>query len=258
MANGAQPVWRWRWVELFTGLLFLSSTLACNSLGVFSPTPTAQNQVDLAGTVAALNATFEAIQNRQTQLASPTPVVIIVTATATNTPVPSPTPIETPTPFPTATSIPPTPVPIPTHTPAAPGRTIVIMVTPTSPPTPTPYPEAPIIVSPPQGAIVAKGEDIILHWGWNGLLLHPDEYYEIKIRPDGQSRSAYIAQERGLAHNFRVNLGAGRYVWTVQIVQGYWKNNSGHPDDWVFVRIRSAESQSRLLLVDGRHDDDDD
>ena len=240
------------------GGLLLIASVACNSIGLFNPTPPPQDD-GLASTVAAMNATIEALEIEQQ--AQPTidltPNIIIVTATTTNTPLPSPTPISTPTALPTST---PVPLPTATHTNVPQGRTVVIIVTPTSSPSPTPYNDKPIIISPREGVVVAKGEETSLHWSWNGLLANPDEFFEIKLVPDGLSRSAYIAHERGLGHDFRVNLGEGRYWWTVQIVQGYYKNHSGHPDDWVFERFRSPESEPRLIIIDdnNRHDDDDD
>lgn len=240
------------------GGVLLIAILACNSIGFFDPSPSTEDG-SLEGTVGAMNATIEALDLRQQAqpTTEPTPNIIIVTATATNTPLPSPTPIASATPLPTSAPI---SLPTATSTPVPQNRTIVIIVTPTSSPSPTPYADAPIIISPREEAIIAKGEETTLHWSWNGLMARPDEFFEIKLVPDGLSRSAYIARERGLGHDFRVNLGGGRYRWTVQIVQGYYKNNSGHPDDWVFERFRSPESESRLIIIDdnNRNDDDDD
>lgn len=254
-----KQVWRNRLFFWVAGGLLPATLLACSSIGLVDP---AAENAAIQSTVAAMNATLEALKIQQTQPPPPSPQIIVVTATPTDTPPASPTPISTPTPLPTATPVPATSTPAPVAAQAgAPGRTIVIIVTPTSPPTPTPYPEAPIIISPREGAIVAKNQETLLHWSWNGVLLQPDEYYEVKLRPDGQSRSVYIAQERGLSHELKPNLAGGRYYWTVQIAQGYWLNNSGHPDDWRFIRFRSPESEPRLIIIDDsrhRNDDNDD
>lgn len=135
---------------------------------------------------------------------------------------------------------------------------IVIVVTPTETPLPASYPEAPIITGPREGTVVGQGQDVLLNWSWNGLL-GPNEYFEVKLRPDAQSRSVYIAQELGEAHDLsNANLGPGRYQWTVQVVQGYFINNSGHPDDWVFEAFRSPESEPRLIIIDSHDNNDDD
>lgn len=237
----------------FIGILLIITILACNTFNIADPLT-----LNTSGTITAMQGTIDALQTQQAQ-PTPSPIVEIIYFTPTPLPA-TPTPVP---PFPTPTPIPPTPIPpSPTPTPvpptpqqdaAAQNRTIIIVVTPTSPPTPTPYPETPIIISPHEGAVVAKDREILLHWGWNGLLLEPDEYYEVKVRPDGNPRSAYIAQERGLSHNFVARLGGGRYYWTVQIVKGHWLNTSGHPDDWVFEGFRSPESEPRLIIVNDSH-----
>jgi hypothetical protein len=242
---------RRKYLVLITGGLLLFSTLACGSFNLLdSITTTTENSTD--GTVIAMQATIAALQTQQAQ---PTAQIVYITPTPLP-PTPTPlAPTASPTPVPPSpTPIPPsaTPTPVPQNANTQ-QRTIVIIVTPTSPPTPTPYPEAPIIISPREGEVVAKDRETLLHWGWNGILLQPDEYYEVKIRPDGSSRSAYIAQERGLSHNFITRLGGGRYYWTVQIVKGYWINNSGHPDDWTFEGFRSPESEPRLIIVADDH-----
>jgi hypothetical protein len=239
---------RSRILWLTVGALLLT-TIACNTIGFLeSATPIANT---FEGTVTAMKATLEALEGAQTQpTPQPSPQIIVVTATPTDTPPPSPTPLPTITPTPT-----PIP-PLPTATLAPQGRTIVIVVTPTSPPTATPYPDAPVNTAPREGYVVAQRRNILLQWSWNGLL-GPNEYFEVKLRPDGLTRSAYIAQERGEVHDFEARLGGGRYLWTVQVVQGYFINNSGHPDDWVFEAFRSPESEPRMLIIDEVDDDDD-
>lgn len=224
----------------FVGLLFLP-ILACNSIVPLNNVPPTENRLE--GTIVAMQATLQTIEEQQiSPTASPTARLIVVTATSTPTPIASATPLPTSTPMPTPTST-------ASHTPVPQSRTIVIVVTPTSPPTATSYPEAPITIAPHEQAVVAKGREILLHWSWNGLLVEPNQYFEVKLRPDGQSRSVYIAQERGQAHNLKANLGDGRYLWTVQIVQGHFINNSGHADDWVFEGFRSPESAPRMIIV---------
>lgn len=243
-------------LALISSLLALS--LGCTTIGLVEPTPAttsvappiATNTPATAATLAAMNATVAAINTLQAIPTStpPPPQMVVVTAT------PSPTPVASPSPLPTATAV-------PVGQPAAQSRTIVIIVTPTLPPTATPYPEAPIIIAPREGEIIGENQVALLQWSWNGLLA-AGEYFEVKVRPDGLSRSAYIAQERGTGHEFDPNLGNGRYRWTVQVVKGYFINNSGHPDDWVFEAYRSPESEPRLIIIDKqrrhRHRDDDD
>lgn len=242
----------YRLLGLIFGGLLLLSMLACSSFGLVDSD---SSNLELASTVAAMRATLEALNTQPTQPAvPPAPQIVVITATPTNTPIPTLTP--------EATS---TPVPIPTATateapPAAPqGRTIVIVVTPTSPATATPYPYAPINTGPRNDTVVGQGQEILLYWSWNGLL-GPGEFYEVKLRPEAQPRSAYIAQELGLAHDFKATVGPGRYEWTVQIVKGYFINNSGQPNDWVFEGFRSPESAPRIIIVvdDGHRNNDDD
>jgi len=265
MSHEVKPT---RLIILITAAILMVLLVACGGLGLLTANLSSVDTPILArletSTLtpiprqsAQTTATPQPVQPIATQ---PTPQILVITATSTNTPLASPTPIPTFTPTPT-------PPPSPTNTPASAGRTIVIIVTPTSPATATPYPEAPINIQPWDGAIVAQRHETLLHWSWNGLL-KDGEYFEVKLRPDGQSRSAYIAQERGTGHAFTGNVGGGRYRWTVQVVQGYFVNNSGHPDDWVFEAYRSPESGPFLITVDERkssrdrdndeEDDDDD
>ena len=259
MSHEVKPTRR---VILIIAAVLMALLVACGGLGVVALNlDTANGPVlarlatsTLTPTPAQLAQITATPQPVQPVVIQPSPEIVVVTATPTNTPPASPTPI------PTFTSTP-TLLPSPTNTPASVGKTIIIIVTPTSPATATPYPEPPINLQPWDGAIVAQGQETLLHWSWNGLL-KDGEFFEVKLRPDGQSRSAYIAQERGTGHTFTGNVGAGRYQWTVQVVQGYFKNNSGHSDDWVFEAYRSPESAPYLIIVDERkssdRDDDDD
>ncbi len=257
-----KSIYNHRLLLLLTSSLLLSLTLACGNFEFLSRPIT---DVTSNSTITALQATIAAMQTQQAQpplqstitISYPTatpPLLEAVSSTMVSptwTASPLTTPSSTPIPvLPTTTAVPPSPsaTPFPPES-TTQGRTIVIIVTPTSVPTLTSYPEAPVIISPNEGAIVAQKHEILLHWGWNGLLQNSDEYFEVKIRPDGDPRSVYIAQERGLAHNLIARLGGGRYYWTVQIVKGHWVNDSGHPDDWAFEGFRSPESEPRLLVV---------
>jgi hypothetical protein len=258
MTNGTHhPANRFRLFSCLIGSLLIFPLVACSSLGL---TTSASPNAELEGTVAAMQATIEALEIQSTPLPiQSSPQIIVVTATADQqAPPPStPTPNSTPTSEPTFT---PPPPPTNTNTPLPPPqeRTIVIVVTPTEPPPPASYPDAPIITAPRANTVVGQGQDVLLNWSWNGLL-GPNEYFEVKLRPDAQSRSVYIAQELGEAHDLsNANLGPGRYQWTVQVVQGYFINNSDHPDDWVFEAFRSPESEPRLIIIDSHDNDDDD
>lgn len=230
------------------GVVVLFSTTACNLSETTASTPS----ILLEGTVTAMQATLAAFEAQSSEPvdtpAPPSPQILVVTATPTETPPPSPTPVETATLPPIATD---------TATPAPQPKTVYVVVTPTPVPLPTTYTEAPVNIAPPEGAVVEQGFGTLLQWSWNGLL-GPGEYFEVKIRPDQQPRSAYIAQELGEGHQFPANLGPGRYQWTVQIVQGHFINDSGHPDDWVFEGFRSPESTPSLLIIHHTEDDDDD
>jgi hypothetical protein len=226
--------------------------LACSSFGFVDSD---SSNVELESTVAAMRATLEALNTEPTPtVIPPAPQIVVITATPSNTPMPTLTPETTSTPVPIPTS---TATEVPAVAPQ--GRTIVILVTPTSPATVTPYPYAPVNTGPRNDTAVGQDQEILLQWSWNGLL-GPGEYYEVKLRPEVQPRSAYIAQELGLGHDFKAIVGPGRYEWTVQIVKGYFINNSGHPDDWVFEGFRSPESEPRIIIVvdDHRNNDDDD
>jgi hypothetical protein len=248
--QASSPIWQTQLFLIVMGTILLIPTVACSSVS-WLPTTSTGNE-SLESTVALIQATLEALETQQAQPAiEPTPEVIVVTATPLVAPTFSPTPVPTSTQSPS-------PTPTATDTSSPQNRTIVIVVTPTSPPTATPYPEAPIISAPRDQTIVAKDHEILLQWSWNGLLTGPSEYFEIKIRPDGQTRSVYLAQERGQAHDFQARLGGGRYLWTVQVVQGYFINNSGHPDDWVLESFRSPESEPRMIIIHEDRDDDDD
>ena len=215
MSHEVKPT---RLIILITAAILMVLLVACGGLGLLATILTPANGPVLAqlATSTLTPIPLQSAQNTATPqpaqpiATQPAPQIVVVTATPTNTPLASPTPI------PTFTSTP-TSLPSPTNTPAPVGRTIVIIVTPTSPATATPYPQAPINLQPWDGAIVAQQQETFLHWSWNGLL-KDGEYFEVKLRPDGQSRSAYIAQERGTGHTFTGNVGAGRYQWTVQIV----------------------------------------
>ncbi len=139
----------------------------------------------------------------------------------------------------------PTPTPI---TITEQDQVITVVVTFTPPPTPTQHNEAPLIIDLAPGAVVVEEREILLHWGWNGFL-RKEEYFDIKLKSDGQNRSAYVRWERGQAHNLVANLAPGRYWWSVQVVQGYYQNNSNQPEDRVFEAFTSPESEPHLIIV---------
>ena len=236
-------------------LLLSLPTLACGAVGVINPEAT---QTAMEGTVVSLQATITALEDRlpAEQAAQETQQVVVVTAT------PQP---ATPTKIAKASAIPASSLgqtldPTNTPTPATispQDKTVVVVATFTPTPTPQRYVNAPIILEPRNGAVVLEQREIFLHWSWNGLL-KTDEYFDIKIRPDGQSRSAYVAWERGTGHTLVANLAPGRYNWTVQVVKGYFKNNSGEPEDRVFEDYLSPESEPQLLIVDKKRSSDDD
>jgi hypothetical protein len=110
------------------------------------------------------------------------------------------------------------------------------------------YSDAPIITEPREGTAVEEKREILLRWSWNGLL-GADEYFDVKIRPDGQNRSTYVAWVKANAHDLTANLSPGRYYWSVQVIKGYYNNNSGAPEDRVLEAYLSPESEPRLLVV---------
>jgi hypothetical protein len=226
------------------GLLFLL-VLACGSVGIYDPQAT---QVSMQSTVSALQETIAALETSaagqaQSQ-AQATPVVIVVTAT----PGPTFTLLPTLTLEPSPTVTPPS-----TVSGSSEREVIVVVVTPTptsgsqSAPPATGL-EAPIITEPREGTIVEEKKEILLRWSWNGAL-GPDEYFDLKIRPDGQTKSAYVAWEKANAHDWQANLAPGRYFWSVQIIKGYYKNNSGEPEDRVLEAYLGPESEPRLIIV---------
>lgn len=222
---------------LLLGGLFVLPLLACGTVGVYNPQAT---QAAVQETVSAMQATITALES---SLAVETPQVIVVTATPTATSAAAAAQSS----LPTATSFP-TPAPTPTETGSSQGQTIVIVATLTPTPTPKTYTTAPIITEPRDGAVVEEGREILFRWSWNGLL-GPNEHFDVKVRPDGQSRSAYVAWEDAEAHDFQAVLPPGRYYWTVQVIKGYYQNNSGEPEDRVFEAYLSPESEPRLIIV---------
>ncbi len=233
------------------GLILLLSTLACASVGTYNPQAT---QVAMEGTVTSLQATITAMEetlNKNPADESP----IVVTATPTSTP---PQPIVSVTVIPVSSlgqtiQLTPTPTFIPMPSPSpnpsnSQDRIITLVATLTATPSPEQHTEAPIIIEPVAGSVVEEGREILLHWGWNGWLKE-SEYFDIKIKLEGQDRSSYVAWEQGQSHLLGANLTPGRYYWSVQVLKGYYKNNSGEPEDRVFETFTSPESEPRLIIV---------
>ncbi len=232
--------------------LLLIPTLACGVVGIYDPQAT---QVAMQGTVGSLQATITALETTSAAQAQPrpqpNPQIIVVTATPrpqppteTATTSASPTPPATPTPTASPVGISQGQT-IPTLTPTS-ITLIVATLTPT--PTPNMYDNAPILTEPPEGTVVEEGREILLRWSWNGLL-GANEHFDVKVRSDGQSRSAYVAWEEAEVHDFKANLPPGRYFWSVQVIKGYYRNDSGEPEDRVFEAYLSPESQPRLIIV---------
>jgi hypothetical protein len=125
--------------------------------------------------------------------------------------------------------------------------------------TPTPlaplyrYETRPILTEPRSEAVVEEQRQILLRWSWNGLL-GPNEHFDLKIRPDGQNRSVYVAWAEAEAYDLQANLAPGRYLWSVQVIRGYYQNDSGRPEDRVFETFLSPESEPRLLIVTKKPD----
>jgi hypothetical protein len=234
------------------GFVMFIPTLACGSVGIYDPEAT---QVAMAGTVTALQATIAALESNLNQNQSDSAEVQVVTATPTPTSVP---PAESDTIIP-ASSLEQTIqlTSTPTRTPitiSSQDRVVTLVATFTPTPTPEQHPYAPIISAPRAGTVVEEEREILLQWSWNGILKY-DEYFDIKIKPDGQHRSAYVAWERGEAHNLQANLTPGRYYWTVQVLKGYYRYNSGEPEDRIFQAFTSPESEARLIIVAAKEDD---
>ncbi len=269
----------------FYGALFLAIGFltACQSVLGQNNNNAVATQVALQATVVTMQETVVALESNAQEAAeqaaaiqdattseedeaiippTPEPEIVVVTAT----------PVDTPTDVPTATSLPTEPAP--TSTPTVPPTatdepvaeveanqstqqdTIIVVVTATPVPSPTPksYEDAPVLISPVEGAVVEEKREMLLQWSWNGLLAE-NEHFDVKIRPDGQDRSAYVAWEVGEGHNFVANLTPGRYYWSVQVIQGYYQNDSGHPEDRVFEAFLSPESEERLIIVGERPPD---
>lgn len=231
---------------LMIGLIMVLPTLACGAVGVYEPEAT---QVAIEGTVTALQATITALEKNIGPAQSNPTEIQVVTATSTPT---SPPPAGSSTVI-LASSLEqtiqltstPTPTPI---TITSQDRVVTLVATFTPSPTPEQHADAPIIIAPQPGTIVEEEREILLQWSWNGIL-KTDEYFDIKIKQDGQDRSVYVRWERGQGHNFRANLPPGRYFWTVQVLKGSYKNNSSEPEDRIFEGFTSPESEAHLIIV---------
>jgi hypothetical protein len=242
-------------ILLIASLIAAIPILACGGVGVYDPEAT---QSAMSGTVTALQATISALENKidQDQSARSTSPIQAATETPTVEATPTSTVRETviaASSLEQTVELAPTPTPL---TVSPQDRTVILVATLTPTPTPESYPAAPVITEPREGVIVEEGRELLLRWSWNGIL-RSDEYYDLKIRPDGQDRSAYVAWERGEAHDLQANLAPGRYYWTVQIIKGYYKNNSGEPEDRVFEAFLSPESKPRLLIVAAKEKDEE-
>ena len=214
----------------------------------------------LQETVSALQGTITALQTSsvdQTQANSePSPQMMVVTATATPKPSPTSRPAEptvtdtggsTPTPTRTATN---------NFSGSSQRETIQLVATPTPLATLTPpltatqaagY-AAPILEEPGDGAVVDQGRNVLLRWSWPGTL-GSNERFDIKIRPDGQTASAYVTWTEDDALDWEADLVPGRYYWSVQVIRGYYENDSGQPEDRILEAFLGPESELRLIIV---------
>ena len=241
-------------LSLLAAGLLLTIIAACGTV-VRLDNPAA-TQAALQETVIAIQSTVLALENEpQTALnqavVQPSPQIVVVTATPPNAPSPQPSATSRPTDPPPPTF---TPTPLPSPTASATATTevepVIIVVTATPDPTPvvSRYDQSPSIVEPREGAVVEQGREVLLRWSWNGVL-GPNEHFDVKIRPDGQTRSVYVAWAVGEAHNLKADLAPGRYFWSVQVLSGRYHNDSGQPEDRIFEAFLSPESESRLIIV---------
>lgn len=240
---------------LIASLIISIPTLACGAVGVYNPEAT---QAAMEGTVTAMQATISALEAGVSQPASPQIIVVTATPASSSTQASENSTVIAASSLGQTINLTLTPTSTPLPATIAPQDQVVTVVatfTPTS--TPESHPDAPIILDPRAGTVVEVGREILLHWSWNGIL-GPNEHFDIKIRPDGQDRSAYVAWEEGTGHDFQANLAPGRYFWSVQIVQGYYENDVKAPENRIFEAFLSPESEPRLIIVAARDDDDDD
>lgn len=220
---------------------------ACQGVGIYNPQAT---ETSLEATVGALQGTIVALETAQAGAqppASPTPTLAMETPTASPT---KPPPTPTPTTFPS-----PTASPTSGRAKTSSSETVVVTATPTQTPTPEPtsgaYDVLPILLEPGDGVIIEEGRQILLKWAWPGSL-GPNEYFDIKFKPDGQDESAHIIWEKDQEHEFTANLPPGRYYWSVQVLKGSYKNGEAKPENRQFEAFLGPESEPRLIVIGKR------
>jgi hypothetical protein len=249
-------------ITYFTFGLWLVATTGCLGAGLYRPEAT---EAALQATVSALQGTIIALEQTTSaqvhleESASSQPIVATATASptrpaATSTLMPARLrPTASATQRPTATK----------RSGASQGETVALTASPTTtpiptasptpPPTPTPLDLSapPLLLEPGDGTIIEQSRNILLRWSWSGRL-EPNQYFDIKIRPDGQTASAYVAWAADERFDWQADLPPGRYYWSVQVIQGYYQNDSGRPEDRVFEKFLGPESETRLMVIHER------
>ena len=237
----------------------------CTGVGVYQPEAT---ETAFQATLQAMQDTITALETGQASAEQPalesSPVMLVVTATST--PHPSNTPSPLPTDRATSTLTAPSPR---TPTISSQGETIVVVATPTpisTLPLATVIPAAtaisseeslnmaPLILEPENGTVVEEGRNILLRWAWEGSLMD-NQHFDLKIRPDGDTASAYVTWGETDSFAWQANLRPGRYYWSVQVIQGYYKGGIQEPENRVFEAFLGPESESRLIIVGEKPDD---
>jgi len=179
---------------------------------------------------------------------------------ATATPLPTQTPTTTPSPTTTPTAtLWPTTTPLPSATPWAEPQTwspvgqalpSLEIITPTTLSALSPLPvttkmvnqfSTPYIYSPPDGVDVFG--DTILRWKFKGELAS-DEYFDIKIRPYGSERSAFVDWTKSTEYTLRPWSGwqPGIYTWEIGIIKGHKEGDTKH-----FLGDTGRNSESYLI-----------
>ena len=264
----------WSMFLIIGGLLLLLVS-GCTGIGIYEPQAT---QVAFEGTVSALQSTIVAMQTvTSADVASatetPSPQVIVVTATETTSATPpllSPTATASPTSR-LASSATPTRIKqssqgetiIVVEATATQGSTVtstskaelaIVEATATLPPTREISEIMPLTIEPEAGTVVEQGRNILLAWSWEGTL-KADEHFDIKIRPDGQTSSAYVAWAEEMSLDWQADLVPGRYYWSVQVIRGTYKNGSRKPEDRMFEAFLGPESEPQLIIVGEKPED---
>ncbi len=266
--------------KLIVGICGILVLTGCLGVGVYDPQAT---EVAFQSTFVAMEEKLAGLETAVAAQADATTVPEQPSATPSFTPTnppftPSPAPTKTPSPLPkTAT---PTATPTETRASTSQGETIVL-ATATSPPQPTatstlrptlsatevPPTEAsptataeptdegalrfetpPIILEPGDGITIEETRNTLMRWEWPNELAE-NQHFDIKIKPEGGDESIYVTWVDEPTLDWWANLPPGRYFWSVQVIQGYYENNSGDPEDRVFEAFLSPESEWQLITI---------